>query len=109
MMERYFEEKNAGMSPVEAIFQASSTTGTALIASGATTVFGFAALIFSPFPMISNFGLVTVIDVLLALVVTFVIFPPLIVLMDSQGGKKPGILEKIGVFMKNLRAKYSVT
>ncbi|WP_269850361.1 MMPL family transporter [Methanosarcina horonobensis] len=44
MMERYFEEKDAGMDSVDAIYQAVSTTGTALIASGATTVFGFSAL-----------------------------------------------------------------
>ena len=109
MMERYFEEKDAGMSPLEAIYQASSTTGTALIASGATTVFGFAALIASPFPMISNFGLVTVIDVLLAMVVTFVIFPPLIVLMDSHRGKNLGLLAKLQDFRKGHRAGNSGT
>ena len=105
MMERYFEEKDAGMSPVEAIFQASSTTGTALIASGATTVFGFAALIASPFPMMSSFGLVTVIDVLLAMVVTFVIFPPLIVLMDTHRGKKLGIFTKLQDLRKKRQAR----
>ncbi|WP_229388191.1 hydrophobe/amphiphile efflux-3 (HAE3) family transporter [Methanosarcina sp. DH2] len=102
MMERYFEERDAGMSPVNAIYQASSTTGTALIASGATTVFGFSALIASPFPMMSSFGLITVIDVLLAMVVTFVIFPPLIVLMDSYRGKKLGIFERL----QDLRKKH---
>ncbi len=95
MMERYFEEKNAGMDPVDAIYQAVSTTGTALIASGATTVFGFSALIASPFPMISGFGLVTVIDVLLAMLVTFVIFPPLVILMDTHRGKATEIFAKI--------------
>ena len=95
MMERYFEEKNAGMNPVDAIYQAVSPTGTALIASGATTVFGFSALIASPFPIVSSFGLVTVIDVLLAMLVTFVIFPPLIVLMDTHRGKAPEIFAKI--------------
>ncbi|WP_440955478.1 hydrophobe/amphiphile efflux-3 (HAE3) family transporter [Methanosarcina sp. Mfa9] len=95
MMERYFEERDAGMDPVEAISQAITTTGTALIASGATTVFGFSALIASPFPIVSSFGLVTVIDVLLAMLVTFVIFPPLIVLMDGHRGKKLGIVEKL--------------
>ncbi|WP_048139409.1 MULTISPECIES: hydrophobe/amphiphile efflux-3 (HAE3) family transporter [unclassified Methanosarcina] len=88
MMERYFEEKENGLDPVEAINQAMATTGSALIASGATTVFGFSALIFSPFPILSNFGLVTVIDVFLAIFVTFVVFPPLIVMMDTRREKK---------------------
>lgn len=88
MMERYFEEKENGMTPVEAINQAMTTTGSALIASGATTVFGFSALIFSPFPILSNFGLVTVIDVCLAIFVTFVVFPPFIVMMDTHREKR---------------------
>lgn len=92
MMERYYEEKDMGLNPTEAINQAVTTTGTALIASGATTVFGFSALIASPFPMISDFGLVTVIDVLLAMFVTFVIFPPLVVLMDGYWSGRKGVL-----------------
>ena len=98
MMERYFEEKENGLDPVEAINQAVTTTGSALIASGATTVFGFSALIFSPFPILSNFGLVTVIDVCLAIFVTFVVFPPLIVMMDThrEKGKVGAALRKGG-------------
>ena len=53
MMERYFEEKDKGKSPIEAIRTASSKIGSAILASGATTVFGFMALLVSPFPMIS--------------------------------------------------------
>ncbi|AKB78365.1 protein export membrane protein [Methanosarcina horonobensis HB-1 = JCM 15518] len=88
MMERYFEEKDNGLTPVEAINQAVTTTGSALIASGATTVFGFSALIFSPFPILSNFGLVTVIDVCLAIFATFIVFPPLMVMMDTRREKR---------------------
>ncbi len=90
MMERYFEEKEAGASPMEAIHKASTKIGTAIVASGATTVFGFSALIASPFGMISDFGIVTVIDVLLALVATFVVFPPLIVVLDTWRDKRRG-------------------
>nr|WP_304364388.1 RND family transporter [Methanosarcina sp. KYL-1] len=90
MMERYFEEKEAGASPLEAIHKASTKIGTAIIASGATTVFGFMALIASPFAMISDFGIVTVIDVLLALIATFIVFPPLIVVLDTWRDKKRG-------------------
>ncbi|WP_440954230.1 hydrophobe/amphiphile efflux-3 (HAE3) family transporter [Methanosarcina sp. Mfa9] len=90
MMERYFEEKEAGASPIEAIHKASTKIGTAIVASGATTVFGFSALMASPFGMISDFGIVTVIDVLLALVATFVVFPPLIVVLDTWRDKRRG-------------------
>ena len=91
MMERYFEEKDNGASPLEAIHKTAASIGAALIASGATVVFGFAALIASPFPITSNFGMVTVIDILLVLVATFTVFPPLIIVLDSWREKKRGI------------------
>lgn len=96
MMERYFEEKEAGATPLEAIHKASTKIGTAIVASGATTVFGFSALMASPFGIVSDFGVVTVIDVLLALLATFMVFPPLIVVLDSWRDKRRGIqaLEK---------------
>ncbi|RXA21299.1 RND family transporter [Methanosarcina sp. MSH10X1] len=90
MMERYFEEKEKGESPLEAIRMTSSKIGSAIIASGATTVFGFMALLASPFPMISDFGMVTVIDVVLALLATFVVFPPLMVILDTWRDKRKG-------------------
>jgi hydrophobe/amphiphile efflux-3 (HAE3) family protein len=91
MMERYFEEKDNGASPLEAIHKTAASIGAALLASGATVVFGFAALIASPFPITSNFGAVTVIDILLVLVATFTVFPPLIIVLDSWREKKRGV------------------
>nr|WP_329957367.1 RND family transporter [Methanosarcina barkeri] len=90
MMERYFEEKEKGASPLEAILMTSSKIGSAIVASGATTVFGFMALLASPFPIITDFGTVTVIDVLLALLATFVVFPPLMITFDTWRDKRKG-------------------
>ncbi len=90
MMERYFEERDKGFSPLEAIHKTSESIGAALLASGATVVFGFAALIASPFPLTSNFGMVTVIDIVLVLVSTFTVFPPLIIVLDSWREKRRG-------------------
>ncbi len=91
MMERYFEEKDKGASPLEAIEMTSSKIGSAIVASGATTVFGFMALLASPFPIITDFGTVTVIDVLLALLATFVVFPPLIITFDTWRDRRKGL------------------
>jgi hypothetical protein len=89
MMERYFEEKDKGTAPYEAMVTASGKIGKAIIASGLTTLFGFSALIASPFGLNSNFGLVTVIDVALALFATFAVFPPLMVYLDKwREGRK---------------------
>jgi hydrophobe/amphiphile efflux-3 (HAE3) family protein len=84
MMERFYEELNKVGDPIEAMRIASYNIGSALLASGMTTVFGFAALISSPFNIISNFGLVTVLSVLLALITTFTIFVVLMIRMEIQ-------------------------
>ena len=83
MMERYYEEKDKGLAPVDAMREASTKIGKAIIPSGLTTMFGFSALIASPFSMTSNFGMVTVMDVALALFATFIVFPPVMVLLDT--------------------------
>jgi hydrophobe/amphiphile efflux-3 (HAE3) family protein len=91
MMERYFEEKDHGADPLQAIYRASDSIGAALLASGTTVVCGFAALMISTFPLIKDFGTVTVIDIVLVLIAIFLVFPPLIVLMDTWREKRKGI------------------
>ncbi|MDK2826417.1 MAG: uncharacterized protein PWQ44_1597 [Methanolobus sp.] len=88
MMERYFEEREKGAGPEEAMQEASVKIGKAIVTSGLTTVFGFSALIASPFSITSNFGVITVMDVILALLATFVIFPPIIVTLDKYREKR---------------------
>lgn len=102
MMERYFEEKGKGASPEEAMHEASVKMGKAIVSSGLTTVFGFAALIASPFSMTSNFGYITVIDVALALFATFVVFPPVLVLLDKH--REQRLLKRK---MKNMNTNHS--
>ena len=63
IMERCEEELARGMEFLDAIQIAVQKIGTAITASGMTTVFGFAALTLSTFNIISNFGIVTVITV----------------------------------------------
>ncbi|MFZ2414405.1 MAG: RND family transporter, partial [Minisyncoccia bacterium] len=84
MMERFYEELDRIGDPIEALSIASYNIGSALIASGLTTVFGFAALIASPFNIISNFGLVTVMSVLFALITTFTVFVVLMIRMEIR-------------------------
>ena len=88
MLERYFEERENGLAPIEAIRIATSRIGVAITASGLTTLAGFSALIASPFSMNQNFGIVTVIDVLLALIASFLVFPVLVVGLDEMREKR---------------------
>ncbi|MCD4808280.1 MAG: hydrophobe/amphiphile efflux-3 (HAE3) family transporter, partial [Methanosarcinales archaeon] len=91
MMERYYEEKDKGANPAEAMYAASAKIGKAIFASGLTTLVGFSALIASPFSMNSNFGLVTVMDVTLALLATFMVFPAVIVKLDEWRERKKAV------------------
>ena len=84
MMERFYEELHNVGDPYEALAITANRIGSALMASGMTVVFGFAALIASPFNIISNFGLVTVLSVIFALITTFTVFVVLMIRMEIQ-------------------------
>lgn len=84
MMERFYEELHNVGDPYEALKITANRIGSALMASGMTVVFGFAALIASPFNIISNFGLVTVLSVVFALITTFTVFVVLMIRMEIR-------------------------
>ena len=84
MMERFYEELEAIGDPRKALFIATKAIGSALIASGLTTIFGFAALISSPFRITNNFGIVTVLAIVFALATTFTVFVVLIYRMELR-------------------------
>ena len=84
MMERFYEELHNVGDPYEALAITANRIGSALMASGMTVVFGFAALIASPFNIIGNFGLVTVLSVIFALITTFTVFVVLMIRMEIQ-------------------------
>ncbi len=83
VMERYFEEKRRGADPLDAIETAGARVGKAITISGMTTVFGFSALTLSPFPIISDFGYLTVGVIFLTLVAAITTLPPVLVVLDQ--------------------------
>jgi len=87
MMERFYEELEKIGEPRKALSTATRAIGSALIASGLTTIFGFAALISSPFLITNNFGMVTVLAILFALATTFTVFVVLLFRMELR--RKP--------------------
>lgn len=82
VMERYLEERNIGYERIEAMMIAMQKIGKAILASGLTTVGGFAVLLFSDFVILQDFGIMTVVNISLALLSTFLVLPPLIVMFD---------------------------
>jgi hypothetical protein len=90
LLERYWEELGRGADRLQAMNRAVSRIGRAIAASGLTVVAGFAALLASSFPVLREFGAVTVIDVLLALVATIAVVPPLALFLipRREGGQR---------------------
>ena len=82
VMERYLEEREIGLTKQDAMSLSIQKIGKAVLASGLTTIGGFAVLLFSDFVILQDFGFMTVINISLALLSTFIVLPPLIVLFD---------------------------
>lgn len=88
MMERYLEDRQNGKSKIDAIQQSVAKIGKAILASGLTTIGGFSVLLFSNFAILQDFGLMTMVNISLALLSTFVVLPPLLYIFDELLIKK---------------------
>jgi uncharacterized protein len=82
---RYLEERERGLAPAEATRVASRRTGRAFFVSALTTAGGFAVLIFSALPLLSDFGAIVAINVSVALLSALAVLPPLLVWADRRG------------------------
>ena len=69
-----------------------STTGVALIMSALTTALGFLVLMFSPMPVIQDFGLITAITVFFSLLLALILLP--VVMELSARSKEEQVIEK---------------
>ena len=79
VIHRFTEELERDKSLLDATTTTLATTGSALIGSALTTALAFAVLLFSPLVPFQQFGLVTSITILYALIAAIVIVPPLLV------------------------------
>ncbi len=80
-----FHEEGGGSGPVApALGRAYARTGTAVLASGATAIAGFAVLIASDIRLLRDFGFVTVIDLAAALLGVMVVLPALLVWLEER-------------------------
>ncbi len=86
---RYEEERLAERSVGEALRRAYSRTGAAVLASGVTAIAGFAALIATDIRMLRDFGIVTVLDLGVALLGVLVVLPAALVWAESTFARRP--------------------
>jgi hypothetical protein len=84
---RYEEERRQAAPAGEALRRAYSRTGVAVMASGITAIAGFAALIATDIRMLRDFGIVTVLDLSVALVGVLLVLPAALVWAERR--RKP--------------------
>ena len=77
---RFLEEEKRSPRVLDAVQQAMVTTGGALLGSGLTTALGLLTLIFSPLRPMQELGILAAVTILLGLIATFTVLPPLLVL-----------------------------
>jgi uncharacterized protein len=88
---RYREERQGGRSVGEALRRSYARTGAAVLASGLTAIAGFATLLVTAipglgdydFPMLRDFGLVTVVDLGVALIGVMLVLPAVLVWAEA--------------------------
>lgn len=84
---RYEEERAVGGTVGESLRRTYSRTGTAVLLSGLTSIAGFGVLIASEITMLRDFGLVTLVDLSVALLGVMLVLPAALVWAD--GGFRP--------------------
>ncbi|MGH2743431.1 MAG: efflux RND transporter permease subunit [Thermoleophilaceae bacterium] len=82
---RYLQERQAGAGPARAIELTYASTGAAVLASGATAIAGFAALIASDIRMLRDFGIVTVVDLTVSLLGVMIVLPAALMWAEEHG------------------------
>ncbi len=91
LLSRYYEERAKGTDRDAAMDQAVAKVGRAITASGLTVAAGFGALVFSKFPALRDFGIVIVVDVIFALLVTVTVVPALVRWLDRRAQPIPRV------------------
>jgi hydrophobe/amphiphile efflux-3 (HAE3) family protein len=84
LSERHRQERAAGYSTVQALRRAYRHTGAAVAASGVTAIAGFGVLALSDIAMLRDFGLVTLVDLSVALLGVLVALPAAVVLAEGE-------------------------
>jgi predicted RND superfamily exporter protein len=81
---RYQQERDRGAGPARAIELTYASTGAAVLASGATAIAGFAALIASDIRMLRDFGIVTVVDLTVSLLGVLLVLPAALIWAELE-------------------------
>ncbi len=92
---RYRQEREAGAGPARAIELTYASTGAAVLASGATAIAGFAALIASDIRMLRDFGIVTVVDLTVSLLGVMIVLPAALMWAEQRKAVRAGVPRRL--------------
>ena len=82
VLERYFEERNR-FAPIEAVKRTVERTGKAITTSALTMAGGFGALLLSPFPMMKDFGFLSLVAILFSLFAALTVVPAFLMITEK--------------------------
>jgi predicted RND superfamily exporter protein len=105
ILTRHMEERRRGLPAQEAAQIAAARTGRAFAASALSTIAGVGVLVASPLPLLRDFGLITSVNVAVALLSALVILPPLMVWADLKGWVHDGQTHSGGPPVEGMRPK----
>ncbi len=91
IIHRFTEELEHGKSLIDATTTTLATTGSALIGSALTTALAFAVLLLSPQLPFQQFGLVTGVTILYALIASIVVVPPMLIVWAAYHQWRAGM------------------
>ncbi|MEO6857421.1 MAG: MMPL family transporter, partial [Solirubrobacteraceae bacterium] len=84
LAERFRQEREAGHDLSVALIRTYRSTGTAVLASGVTAIFGFGVLVFSNITMLRDFGFVTLVDLSVSLGGVLLVLPAVLALAERD-------------------------
>ena len=90
---RYREELESSAGPLDAARRAGAGTGGALVLSAVTSILGFAVMALAPNPIFATFGLLTSVMIGLALVVSLVVLPSMLVIGTPRRTRRQSVIE----------------
>ena len=85
VMERYLEERRR-FAPEKAVEITITRIGKPILTSGLTMAGGFAAMLISPFPIMRDFGIISVLAILMSLIAALTVVPAFLVFVDKRRG-----------------------
>ncbi|MDF1763012.1 MAG: MMPL family transporter [Oleibacter sp.] len=86
-LSKYQRARNDGMNAEEAVRYSFASVGRALVITTIVLALGFSILAFSAFRLNSDMGLVTAMVIVIALIIDFILLPPMLLWLDKDKDK----------------------